>query len=87
MTSLASPTETGNASHFSQRILRRPAVEQITGLPRSSIYAEMKKGTFPQSVKLSKRAVGWFSGEIDMWMQRRIEGRAAQDNKADSNIA
>jgi prophage regulatory protein len=56
-------------------ILRRPAVERLTGLPRSSIYAEMKKGSFPRPVKLSARAVGWLSEEIENWIKRQITDR------------
>ncbi|MDR3571285.1 MAG: AlpA family transcriptional regulator [Candidatus Pacebacteria bacterium] len=67
-----------------QRILRRPAVEHLTGLPRSSIYAEIKKGAFPQPVKLSARAVGWLSDEIDNWLKHQIDARAFSEVKGDS---
>ena len=32
------------------KIMRRPEVESITGLSRSSIYAKMENGTFPKSI-------------------------------------
>ena len=38
-----------------QNILRRPAVERITGLSRSSIYEGIGKGTFPQPVKSARK--------------------------------
>ena len=38
---------------------RRPAVEEITGLSRSSIYDLMSKGHFPKPIKISARAVAW----------------------------
>lgn len=49
-------------------ILRRPEVQSRTGLSRSSIYAGMAKGTFPQAFKISTRAVGWFERDITDWL-------------------
>lgn len=49
-------------------ILRRPEVQDRTGLSRSSIYAGMAKGTFPQAVKISTRAVGWFERDVNTWL-------------------
>lgn len=49
-------------------ILRRTKVQDLTGLSRSSIYAGMAKGTFPQAVKISTRAVGWFETDITDWL-------------------
>jgi prophage regulatory protein len=46
---------------LSNTILRRPHVEEATGLSSSTLYAMMAEGTFPRPVKLSKRAVGWWS--------------------------
>jgi prophage regulatory protein len=50
------------------KILKRPAVEARTGLSRSTIYAGMAKGTFPQAVKLGPRAVGWREADIAAWL-------------------
>lgn len=63
--------------HQSQqtRLLRRPEVEQRTGLKRSSIYSLMKEGAFPQSVALGQRAVAWVDSEISVWIDERINAR------------
>lgn len=53
------------------KILRRDAVEQLTGLSRSTIYSMMKEGSFPQSVRLGKRAVGWLESELHAWLTSR----------------
>jgi prophage regulatory protein len=58
-----------------QKILRRPQVEQMTGLPRSSIYERMAVGTFPRPVPLGGRAVGWIELEIIEWQKARIAER------------
>lgn len=53
---------------MSERILRRPTVEARTGLARSTIYDAMKDGTFPLSVSLGARLVGWRETDIEAWM-------------------
>jgi len=52
-------------------ILRRPAVERITGLSRSTIYAMMAEGDFPKPIKLGKRAVGWREADLASWLESR----------------
>ena len=54
-------------------ILRLPAVKTRTGLSRSTIYLRVSQGTFPKSVSLGARAVGWVEAEIQEWLQRQIE--------------
>lgn len=54
-------------------ILRLPAVKAITGLSRSTIYARIAEGTFPKSVSLGGRAVGWLRSEVEAWLAERIE--------------
>lgn len=54
-------------------ILRLPAVKTRTGLSRSTIYLRVSQGTFPQSVSLGARAVGWVESEIQEWLERQIE--------------
>jgi prophage regulatory protein len=53
------------------RILRRPDVETLTGLSRSTLYAMMAEGTFPKPVKLGKRAVGWREIDLTEWLENR----------------
>jgi prophage regulatory protein len=58
------------------RILRRDEVERIVGLKKSSIYAMMARGEFPQQVRIGRKAVGWPSTEIHEWVAQRIAARA-----------
>lgn len=62
-------------------ILRRPDVERVTGLPRSSIYERMAEGKFPKPVKLGDRAVGWVEAEIAKWLEQRIVERDARGTR------
>jgi len=53
-----------------ERILRLKDVIRQTGLARSTIYAEIAKGNFPQQVKLTgSRSVGWHQSSILEWIK------------------
>lgn len=51
--------------------LRRPAVQEITGLSRSTIYDLMSRGEFPRPIKLTGKAVGWPESAIAEWLKSR----------------
>ena len=55
-----------------ERLLRRPEVEHLTGLSRSSLYRLIEAKQFPPSVKLSKSAAAWPLSAIDAWISARI---------------
>ncbi|MCF8081810.1 MAG: AlpA family transcriptional regulator [Deltaproteobacteria bacterium] len=57
------------------KFLRRPEVEERTGLSRSTIYLRIKEGTFPAPVKLGARSVGWIEHEISNWSEARMRMR------------
>ena len=44
---------------MAEKHLRRPAVQEMTGLSRSTIYQLMSQGAFPRPVRLTRKAVGW----------------------------
>ncbi|MBD5417083.1 MAG: AlpA family phage regulatory protein [Desulfovibrio sp.] len=62
------------------RILRRPEVQELTGLCTSAIYTGMKRGTFPRSVQLGPRAVGWRAQDIAAYLEHGVAG-VRNDNK------
>ena len=53
-------------------ILRLPAVQNRTGLSRSTIYLRISEGKFPKPIKLGERASGWIEKEIDQWIDSQI---------------
>ncbi len=61
---------------MSDILYRRPDVERITGLSRSTLYAWMKAGDFPQPVKLGARLVAWRERDVAEWLETR-ETKAA----------
>jgi len=64
---------------MSVKILRRPEVEQIVGLSRSTLYAMMAENTFPKPIKLGKRAIGWPDNVIAGWIEERTSGDNSDD--------
>ena len=65
-------SDTSEGSNMATSILRLPDVKKRTGLSRSSIYEFMKQRHFPAQIVLGARCVGWIEGEIDEWIQDRI---------------
>ena len=57
---------------MTNRFLRYREVENLTGLPTSSLYDEMKVGRFPKPIKLSAARVAWLETEVAEWQQARI---------------
>jgi len=57
------------------KILRLPEVKEISGLSRSSIYLGMKNGTFPKSIQLGPRMIGWSAKSIENWINDKIQER------------
>ena len=53
------------------KLLARPAVEEMTGLTRSSIYRLMRKGHFPEPKRIGERAVRWELDELTAWIENR----------------
>ena len=58
-------------------ILRLPAVITRTGLSRSTIYLFISNGTFPPSLALGSRAVGWLESDIEAWLISRMHTKCS----------
>ena len=57
------------------RLMRLKEVMHISGLSRASIYSFMEEGTFPQSVSLGVRAIGWRYQDVQNWIEEKIKAR------------
>ena len=60
-----------------EKLIRLPDVMGQTGQPKSSLYADMAKGTFPSPVKIGARAVAWRQSDIQGWIASRVSARPA----------
>jgi prophage regulatory protein len=54
-----------------ERIIREPAVHDITGLSRTTRWRLEREGKFPPRRRLSDNAVGWLESEIREWIASR----------------
>ena len=52
-------------------IYRLPAVLEVTGLSKATIYRLRQHGQFPQPIQLSPRCVGWRAKEVDAWLEAK----------------
>lgn len=55
-------------------LIRRPSLEGLVKLSRSSIYAAMSEGKFPRPIRIGKRAVAWKLSEVEEWISTREQG-------------
>ena len=60
--------ETTSELLFRERLIRIPAVEDLTGFKKSYIYQRIKKSTFPKPLRIGTRAVAWRMGDILDWL-------------------
>ncbi len=67
------------------RLLRRRAVEDLTGLRKSAIYKKIAEGTFPRPVPLGdapNSPVAWPEEEIAAWRASRMTQRERRGHQA-----
>ena len=57
--------------HNKETLLRVKAVQDLTGLCKSSLYALVRDESFPSPVRIGKRAVAWKSSDVDRWIKTR----------------
>lgn len=56
------------STNTNERLLRIHDLRHITGLARSTVYAKMQLGDFPQPVRLHGKCIAWKASEIDAWI-------------------
>ncbi|MDP1772134.1 MAG: AlpA family phage regulatory protein [Methylobacter sp.] len=65
-------------------VLRLPETLKRTGISRAAAYQKLDPNspyydeTFPKPVKLGARSVGWSSEKIQVWIDSKLNGGAAQ---------
>ncbi len=63
-----------NITAAAYRLVTLACVLQRTSLGRTSVYQQIKAGTFPRPVKVGT-ASRWVETELDQWMQRLMRAR------------
>ena len=64
-------------THGLPLVLRKKQVLAMVGLSASTIYTLQKSGAFPEPLKLSERATGWLTSDIEHWLATKAAERAA----------
>lgn len=55
-----------------ERLLKFAEVSHRVGLGRSAIYSRMKKGDFPEVIKIGS-ASRWAESKIDAWLEQALK--------------
>ena len=53
---------------MTDRVLRKPEVQRLTGKSSATLYRDMAKGIFPRQRQIGEAAVGWLESDIDEWL-------------------
>lgn len=60
------------------RFIRIATVTNLTGIPRSSVYALISRGLFPAQLSLGGgKSVAWLESDVMAWMAERIAASKA----------
>lgn len=59
------------------RLISIKTVAEMTSLSRTAINALRMAGMFPAAVQLGPRRIGFVRAEVEEWIDRRIDARAA----------
>ena len=62
-------------SHRDITFLKLPDVCKKTGLSRSTVYKQIKAGTFPKQIKLTEHSSAWIASEIQEWANKVVAQR------------
>lgn len=54
------------------RAIRLPELIRISGKSRTSIYEDIKAGTFPAGFLIGKRARAWSLNAVNEWLQQQM---------------
>lgn len=58
-------------------ILKTKDVLKKTTIGRTTLHRKVKEGSFPAPIVLGPHSVGWVESEVDEWISKRMESRAA----------
>lgn len=62
-------------------LLRRSAIEQMTGDSRTTIYRKIQKGLFTRPVQIGGDRSAWPQSEVEAINKARIAGKSDDDIK------
>lgn len=63
-------------------LMRRPAVEAVTGLSKSGLYKLINEGRFPAPRRIGTRACAWLRNDVEAWINSRPPTRSSDEGVA-----
>jgi prophage regulatory protein len=69
------------------KLMRLPEVVNLTGVPRSSLYAMVRRNQFPQPIRISERAIAWRLDEVEQWIEARTNVSRLHKGLARSSVS
>ena len=60
---------------MNNQIIKLSAVTKLCALSNATIYRLIKKGEFPQQIKLAERSSGWLLHEVEQWLDDKANAR------------
>ncbi|MDJ1520568.1 AlpA family phage regulatory protein [Stenotrophomonas maltophilia] len=73
----------GAAENIPEVLLKLEQVEAQTGMKKSYIYREMKKGTFPPSHMIGvSKGSRWYQSDVQRWIESRSNAPRWEPEKA-----
>ena len=62
------------------KVIKLRQVKELTTFSSATIYRLMKKGEFPNQLKLSERSSGWLLEEIYAWLEEKRISRDGDES-------
>ena len=75
---VAVPAPDTGISRVPNRVLRKPEVVRLTGVPNTTRDGWIENGLFPAPVRLGPRNVGWLESDILTWINSRKPTKIVQ---------
>ena len=58
-----------------ERLLRLPEVLERVPFEKTTLYARMREGSFPQNIQLGSNMFAWVASEIEEWINTQVKNR------------
>ena len=65
------------ADTLSTQLLRPAAVQELTTLCRTTLWARVKAGTFPAPLKIGDSRIAWRASDVEAWIASCATASAA----------
>ena len=60
--------------HSTEHFLSKQEVMKRTSLSYSSLWRQIKAGTFPAGIKIGPNRIAWRMSDLESWMASKIKG-------------